>query len=42
MTEGIEAMEREEAAYWLGLAMHRKQPRGVLSALRSLLTEPKR
>ena len=41
-TEGIEAMEREEAAYWLGMAMHRKQPRRVLSALRILLTEAKR
>ena len=42
VAEGIEAMEREEAAYWLGMAMHRKQPRRVLSALRFLLTEPKR
>ena len=42
VTEGIEAMEREEAAYWLGMAMHRKQPRRVLTALRFLLTEPKR
>lgn len=42
--EGIEAMGREEAAYWLGMAMHRKNPRRVLSALRLLLTEshPKR
>ena len=38
--EGIEAMGREEAAYWLGMAMHRKNPRRVLSALRLLLTEP--
>lgn len=38
--EGIEAMGREEAAYWLGMAMHRKNPRRVLSALRQLLTEP--
>ena len=41
VTEGIEAMGREEAAYWLGMAMHRKCPRRVLSALRCLLTEPK-
>ena len=41
VTEGIEAMEREETAYWLGMAMHRKQPRRVLTALRILLTEPK-
>ncbi|MCY4584833.1 MAG: hypothetical protein OXB98_02230, partial [Bryobacterales bacterium] len=39
--EGIEAMEREEAAYWLGMAMHRRHPRRVLTALRMLLTEPR-
>ena len=42
VTEGIEAMVHEEAAYWLGMAMHRKQPRRVLTALRCLPTEPKR
>lgn len=42
VVEGIEAMEREEAAYWLGMAMHRKYPRRVLNALRILLTDPKR
>ncbi len=42
VAEGIEAMGREEAAYWLGMAMHRKHPRRVLSALRCLLTEPRR
>ena len=26
VAEGIEAMQREEAAYWLGMAMHRKTP----------------
>ena len=41
VAEGIEAMGREEAAYWLGMAMHRKNPRRVLTALRTLLTEPK-
>ncbi len=41
VTEGIEAMAREEASYWLGMAMHRKYPRRVLMALRILLTEPK-
>ena len=41
VSEGIEAMGREEAAYWLGMAMHRKNPRRVLTALRFLLTEPK-
>lgn len=33
----IDAMAREEAAYWLGMAMHRKNPRRVLAALRFLL-----
>ena len=42
VADGIEAMGREEAAYWLGMAMHRKNPRRVLTALRFLLTEPKR
>ena len=42
VAEGIEAMGREEAAYWLGMAMHRRHPRRVLTALRFLLTEPKR
>jgi len=41
VAEGIEAMGREEAAYWLGMAMHRKNPRRVLTALRFLLTDPK-
>ena len=40
VAEGIEAMGREEAAYWLGMAMHRKNPRRVLTALRILLTVP--
>lgn len=38
--EGIEMMGKEEAAYWLGMAMHRKNPRRVLMALRCLLTDP--
>ena len=37
--QGIDAMGREEAAYWLGMAMHRRNPRRVLAALRLLLTE---
>jgi len=41
VAEGIEAMGREEAAYWLGMAMHRKNPRRVLTALRVLLTAPR-
>jgi predicted component of type VI protein secretion system len=40
LVEGIEAMGREESAYWLGMAMHRKNPRRVLTALRFLLTDP--
>lgn len=40
--EGIEAMGREEASYWLGMAMHRKHPGRVLMALRCLLTDPHR
>jgi hypothetical protein len=39
---GIEAMSKEEAAYWLGMSMHRKNPKRVLMALRCLLTDPHR
>ncbi len=35
--EGIEAMSREEAGNWLGMSMHRKNPRRVLAALRILM-----
>lgn len=42
VAEGIEAMTHEEASYWLGMAMHRRNPRRVLTALRILLTDPKR
>ncbi len=42
VVEGIEAMARQEAAYWLGMAVHRKNPRRVLTALRILLTAPAR
>jgi len=38
VAEGIERMAREEAGYWLGMAVHRKNPRRVLAALRILLT----
>lgn len=38
--DGIEAMTREEAGYWLGMALNRRRPRRVLAALRMLLTEP--
>lgn len=40
--EGVEAMSIEEAAYWLGMAMHRPNPRRVLMALRALLIDPRR
>ena len=42
VAEGIEAMGQEEAAYWLGMTIHRKNPRRALMALRALLTDPKR
>jgi hypothetical protein len=42
VAEGIETMGREEASYWLGMAMHRRNPRRVLTALRLLFTEPRR
>lgn len=42
VADGVEAMRPEEAAYWLGMAMHRPNPRRVLFALRTLLIEPKR
>lgn len=40
VADGIDAMARQEAAYWLGMAVHRKNPRRVLTALRILLTAP--
>ena len=42
VADGIEAMEREETAYCLGMAMHRRHPRRVLTALRVLLSAPRR
>ncbi len=42
VAEGIEGIGKEEAAYWLGMTVHRKNPRRVLSALRMLLTDPAR
>ena len=41
VADGVEMMGKEEAAYWLGMAMHRKYPRRVLMALRFLLIDPK-
>ena len=38
VSEGVDKMSREEAGYWLGMAVHRKNPRLVLAALRILLT----
>jgi len=40
VAEGVDGMSREEAGYWLGMAIHRKHPRRVLAALRVLLTTP--
>lgn len=40
IAQNMESMNHSEAAYWLGMAMHRKNPRRVLSALRLLLTTP--
>lgn len=42
VAEGVEGMSREEAGYWLGMAIHRPRPRRVLAALRMLLTSPSR
>ena len=39
--EALLAMPHEEAAYWLGMALHRKNPRRVLMALRCLLIDPR-
>lgn len=38
VARGVDNMSREEAGYWLGMALHRKKPRRVLAALRLLLT----
>lgn len=40
VTEGIEAMGKEETSYWLSMAIYRKNPRRVLTALRYILTDP--
>ena len=40
VADGIDKMSREEAAYWMGMAVHRVYPRRVLAALRILLTTP--
>lgn len=37
VARGVDAMSREEAGYWLGMAVHRSNPRRVLAALRLLL-----
>ena len=38
VANGIDKMSREEAGYWMGMAVHRRNPRRVLAALRMLLT----
>jgi len=40
VADGIDKMTREEAGYWMGMALHRQYPRRVLAALRVLLTTP--
>ncbi len=40
VAQGVVEMSREEAGYWLGMAIYRKNPRRVLAALRMLLTTP--
>ncbi len=40
VAEGVDNMTREEAGYWMGMAIHRSRPRRVLAALRVLLTMP--
>lgn len=37
VAKGIDEMSREEAGYWLGMTIHRSNPRRVLAALRMLL-----
>lgn len=37
VAEGIDRLSREEAGYWMGMAIHRRRPRRVLAALRVLL-----
>ncbi len=38
VADGVEAMSKEEASYWMSMALHRPNPRRVLAALRLLLT----
>jgi hypothetical protein len=38
VADGVDEMNREEAGYWLGMAIHRENPRRVLASLRLLLT----
>jgi hypothetical protein len=38
VADGVEQMGKEEASYWMSMAMHRPNPRRVLAALRMLLT----
>ncbi|MEZ6190079.1 MAG: hypothetical protein R3C45_02180 [Phycisphaerales bacterium] len=40
VSDAIDHLTREEANYWMGMALHRKRPRRVLAALRMLLTAP--
>jgi hypothetical protein len=40
VAEGISEMREEEAAYWMGMVLHRKKPSRILAALRLILTTP--
>ena len=42
VADGIEQMDSTEAAYWLGMTMHRRYPRRVLMALRCLLIKSRK
>lgn len=41
VAEGVEAMDREGAAYRSGMAMHSECPHRALTALRAVLAEPR-
>lgn len=35
----IESLSREEASWWLGMVLHKKRPRRILTALRLLASD---
>ena len=42
VAEDVGDMDKEDASYWLSMAIHRKNLRRGLTALRYLLTDPQR